>query len=268
MNDDDILIVDNVTKIFKQRGKKEGNVVLENLSFSVSKKEFICLVGPSGCGKTTLLSIIAGFMPISSGAVYVGGNKVTKPAVDRGFVFQGYALFPWMSVEENILYPLKLKKASAAEKKERLEYLLNLSQLTQSAKKYPKELSGGMKQRVAVMRALAANPEVLLLDEPLAAVDFQMRQHMQEELKELLDRAGSTTIMVTHDVEEAIFMGSRVIVMTPDKGKPLADYPIELKNPPDRSSREYRDYVGRLTEYLTEAFYMGKGKEIEKLKAI
>lgn len=252
-----ILKIDGVSKVFNPHSKTRRHSVIRDMNLEIKENEFVCLVGPSGCGKTTLLSMIAGFMPVTSGQIYLRDTPVRGPGVDRGFVFQGYALFPWMTVEENILYPLKLAKASAAEKKERLEQLLSMSRLADAAKKYPKELSGGMKQRVAVMRALAAEPEILLLDEPLAAIDFQMRSRMQEELDQLLVKANTTVIMVTHDVEEAVFLGGRVVVMTPDEGRPVADYKVDLPRPHDRTCEAYKRHKDILMGYLSQAFEMG-----------
>ena len=253
-----LLQVEHLRKTFQIGRYSPEHVVLGDVSLDVAEKEMVCLLGPSGCGKTTMLTIIAGFQNASGGEIRLEGRRVNEPGVDRGFVFQGYALFPWMTVEQNILYALKLKKASREEKQERLEQLLQMSHLKGSEKKYPKELSGGMRQRVAVMRALAASPQVLLLDEPLAAIDFQMRKNMQEELSELISGANTTSIMVTHDVDEAVYMADRVVVMTPDEGNIIADYRVDLARSRNRRSPEYLRHVERLSEYLSEAFRIGE----------
>lgn len=250
-----LLHIDHIRKTFCQGGKR--HVVLGDVDIQVNGKEFVCLLGPSGCGKTTLLTILGGFQKADSGKVLLDGREVSGPGVERGFVFQGYALFPWMTVEDNILYSLRLRKVPKEERQKRLKELLTMSHLTGNEKKYPKELSGGMRQRVAVMRAIAAEPRVLLLDEPLAAIDFQMRQLMQDDLAKLLAMADTTAIMVTHDVDEAVYMADRVIVMTPDEGKIMADYQMDLPRPRDRHSPEYLRRKEELSIYLSEAFAIG-----------
>lgn len=256
----DLLKIEHVSKVFNSNHKQKRHCVIKDLSLTVREKEFVSLLGPSGCGKTTLLTMIAGFQRPTSGSIYLRDRKVEGPGVDRGFVFQGYALFPWMTVEENILYSLKLKKVSKEKMEERLEQLLTMAHLKGSEKKYPRELSGGMKQRTAVMRALAAEPEILLLDEPLSAIDFQLRQMMQEELSELLEEAHTTAMMVTHDVEEAIYMSDRVIVMTLNEGEIIADYKIDLPRPRDRKNPVYLEMKEELAVYLAQAFHKNKNR--------
>lgn len=243
--------IDNISKSFKNN--KTINKVLENINFEVKQGEFISLLGPSGCGKTTLLTIIAGFKESDAGNIFVGDNKVTKPGADRGFVFQNYALFPWMTVEKNIMYPMKQQGVSKDKRKERLEELLKMAKLEGKEKLYPSQLSGGMKQRVAVIRAIACKPQVILLDEPLGAVDFQMRKILQQELEEIFMNDKTTAIMVTHDVEEAVYMSDRVIVMSTDKGKIIDDIKIDLPRPRNRESEIYSEYKDKLTESLTKA---------------
>ncbi|MGI6405798.1 MAG: ATP-binding cassette domain-containing protein [Syntrophaceticus sp.] len=181
-------------------------MVLDDVSFAVEQGQFVSLLGPSGCGKTTLLTMLGGFMHPDAGEIILAGNRVEKPGPDRGFVFQNYALFPWMTVKENILYSLRVKKYSKQEQAKRLQELLDISHLHGSESKYPIQLSGGMQQRVAVLRALASRPKLLLLDEPLGAVDFQMRELLQEELAHLVEGAKTTVIMVTHDVSESVYL--------------------------------------------------------------
>lgn len=243
--------IDNIGKSFKNN--KTINTVLENINFEVKEGEFISLLGPSGCGKTTLLTIIAGFKDADEGNIFVGDNKVTKPGADRGFVFQNYALFPWMTVEKNIMYPMKQQGMTKDKRKERLEELLKMAKLEGKEKLYPSQLSGGMKQRVAVIRSIACKPQVILLDEPLGAVDFQMRKMLQEELEEIFMNDKTTAIMVTHDVEEAVYMSDRVIVMSTDKGKIIEDIKIDLPRPRNRENEIYREYKDKLTESLTKA---------------
>ncbi|SHH96548.1 NitT/TauT family transport system ATP-binding protein [Clostridium collagenovorans DSM 3089] len=243
--------IDNISKSFKNN--KEINEVLKDISFEVNEGEFVSLLGPSGCGKTTLLTIIAGFKGANLGEISVGDKIVRGPGADRGFVFQNYALFPWMTVEKNILYPMKQQKVPKEDRRARLNQLLKMSKLEGKEKLYPSQLSGGMKQRIAVIRALACKPEVLLLDEPLGAVDFQMRKILQEELESIFMADKTTAIMVTHDVDEAVYMSDRVIVMSTDKGRIIEDLKIDLPRPRVRDCEQYNSYKDKLTEVLTVA---------------
>lgn len=249
-----ILEVKNVCKSFKVSKKAPEVEVLRNINFNIEKGEFVTLLGPSGCGKTTLLTMIGGFQNPSSGEILLEGEKIEKPSSERGYVFQNYALFPWMNVEKNILYSLKFSKMNKEEKKKRLEELLEMSHLKGHEKKYPISLSGGMQQRVTVVRALAPNPKILLLDEPLGAIDLQMREHMQKELLQLVKESKSTVLMVTHDVSEAVYMSDRVIVMSLNKGEIVADIKIDLKHPRERDSIEYIEHVRELSNSVKKAF--------------
>ena len=250
--------VQGISKIFKGRRKgDEENVVLKDVSFKVEEGEFVSLLGPSGCGKTTTLTIIAGFQKANEGKIIVNGKEVTKPGTDRSFMFQNYALFPRMKVGENIEYPMKKKKLPKAERKEKLKELLEMAQLTDYENYYIHEFSGGMKQRVALLRAIACDPTVLLMDEPLGAVDFQMRQMLQMQLESILQRKKTTALMVTHDVDESIYLSDRVIVMSRNHGKILADVKIELPRPRDRTNPKYHDYVDQLTNILKNALSGG-----------
>jgi len=244
----DLLRAENIYKYF---GKKEKfNPVLVDISLSIKDGQFVTLLGPSGCGKTTLLTIIAGFQNPDHGQVSLDGEKITGPGPDRGFVFQNYALFPWMTVRENILFPMKRQKMPSSQREQRLAELLNIANLEGKEHLYPHQLSGGMKQRTAVIRALAYRPRVLLMDEPLGAVDFQMRQVLQEEIEGILSRDKATVLMVTHDVEEAVYMSDRVIVMSRHQGAIAEDFRIDLKRPRDRRSQAYRQAVQHLMDTL------------------
>lgn len=246
--------VKGINKVFSnKRDKKSMNTVLEDISFDVNEGEFVSLLGPSGCGKTTTLNIIAGFLKHDGGNIVVNGGEVNKPGPDRAFVFQNYALFPWMKVGENIVYPMKMQGIPKREREEKLQQLLKMAHLEEYESYYIHEISGGMKQRVALLRALACDPEVLLMDEPLGAVDFQMRQMLQEQLEAILQESKKTALMVTHDVDEAIYLSDRVIVMSRDRGKILADIKIELPRPRDRKSEKYHGYANELTDILRTA---------------
>lgn len=256
-----LLEVEGISKIFTQK-KTPAHIVLENLSFSVKRGQFVSLLGPSGCGKTTLLTMLGGFLPAEAGQIYLAGKKVEGPGPDRGFVFQNYALFPWMTVEDNILYSLKVQNFSKKERQERLQELLQISHLYGSEHKYPIQLSGGMQQRVAVVRALASRPEILLLDEPLGAIDFQMRELLQEELAALVAGAKTTVVMVTHDVNESVYLSDRVIVMSANKGHIKKDAYIDLPRPRLRQSKAFKEYVSELTDLMRQAFREGNDHNV------
>ena len=242
------LKIDNISKTFINN--KVEHKVLEDINLDIKEGEFVSLLGPSGCGKTTLLTIIGGFQTCENGQVLLDNKVVDKPGIDRAFVFQNYALFPWKTVKGNVEFPMKQQKMSKKEREQSLEELLSISDLKGKEKMYPHQLSGGMKQRVAVIRALACNPEVILMDEPLGAVDFQMRQNLQEELENIWMKKKITAIMVTHDVDEAVYMSDRVVVMSRDKGRILEDLKIDLDRPRERESEEYLEYKNRLTKKL------------------
>jgi NitT/TauT family transport system ATP-binding protein len=251
-----LLEVKEISKIFTQK-KKPAHIVLENMSFNVERGQYVSLLGPSGCGKTTLLTLLGGFMTAEKGQIYLAGRKVEGPGPDRGFVFQNYALFPWMTVKENILYSLKVQNFSKKEREQRLQELLDISHLHGSEHKYPVQLSGGMQQRVAVVRALASRPEILLLDEPLGAIDFQMRELLQEELAAMVEETQTTVVMVTHDVNESVYLSDRVIVMSANKGRIIKDIYIDLPRPRSRQSQAFKDYVYELTDLVRQAFREG-----------
>src|SRR5512143_2552582 len=194
---------------------------LRDINLSIAPGEFICLVGPSGCGKTTLLNTIAGFLEPTTGAVYMDGVRITGPGPDRGVVFQQYAVFPWLTVAENVRFGLRLAaNQRSPEEIDRIsDHFIELVDLTDFKDSYPKELSGGMKQRVAIARSYAVNPQVLLMDEPFGALDAQTRQFMQESLLQILEQERKTVIFITHGVEEAAFLATRVVVMAARPGR-------------------------------------------------
>jgi NitT/TauT family transport system ATP-binding protein len=220
------LCVREVSKVF--RYQSEPLTVLENINLALSPHEFVCLVGASGCGKSTLLKIVAGLTSPSSGQVYVDQDLVTGPGSDRGMVFQSYSLFPWLTVAKNIEFGLKLQNLSRVERHERIAYYLDVVGLTRFANAFPKQLSGGMKQRAAIARALANEPEVLLMDEPFGALDAQTKEQLQLFMREIWERTHMTILMVTHDVEEAIFLASRVSIMDTHPGRIKQDVVIDL----------------------------------------
>lgn len=208
---------------------KQKLIVLQDINFQIFPRELICLVGASGSGKSTLLNIIAGLLPPTSGQVIVDGQSVTgRPGSDRGMVFQGYTLFPWLTVAQNVAFGLQFQKMPKAEKRERVSYFLNVVGLLHFANSYPKQLSGGMKQRVAIARALANEPAVLLMDEPFGALDTQTKEQMQQFLLGLWEQTHVTVLMITHDVEEAIYLSQRIYVLSSCPGQIKAEVTIPL----------------------------------------
>jgi NitT/TauT family transport system ATP-binding protein len=205
------LEIRNITKIFRK--DKQAKIAVDRVSLALAPNEFSCIVGPSGCGKSTLLNIAAGLTKATSGEILVDGSPVPGPGSDRGMVFQHYTLFPWLSVADNVAFGLQLKKMPRAEQRSKVAYYLDIVGLSDCAKAYPKELSGGMKQRVAIARALANDPEVLLMDEPFGALDSQTKEQLQAFFHALWEKTHVTVLMITHDVEEAIFLSQRVHVM-------------------------------------------------------
>ncbi len=236
------LEVRNLFKSFVTQGA--ALTVLDNINFHVGSRELVCLVGASGCGKSTLLNIVAGLAIPSSGSVFVDGRAVTGPGSDRGMVFQNYTLYPWLTVSQNIAFGLQLRKMPKSEQRDRIHYYLNVVGLTQFAKSYPKQLSGGMKQRVAIARALANEPAILLMDEPFGALDAQTKEQMQQFLLELWEQTHITVLMITHDVEEAIFLSQRVYVMSARPGRMKLEVPIGLP--------EHRDLEMKLSAEFVE----------------
>jgi len=237
------LEVRELFKSYPVRGKQQL-MVLSNINFKLYPREFVCLVGSSGCGKSTLLNIVAGLVSPSTGQILVDGQVVTGPGSDRGMVFQGYTLYPWLSVAQNIAFGLQLRKMPKLEQRERVSYFMNVVGLTQFANSYPKQLSGGMKQRVAIARALASEPAVLLMDEPFGALDAQTKEQMQQFLMELWQQTQITVLMITHDVEEAIFLSQRVHVMSSRPGRLYVDLPVDLP--------EHRDLEMKLSSKFVD----------------
>jgi NitT/TauT family transport system ATP-binding protein len=194
-------------------------LALDEVSLAVREREFLALLGPSGCGKSTLLYLLGGFLPVETGRIRVAGVEVTGPGPDRGIVFQNFALFPWKTVRQNILYGLEKQKLPRPEREKRAQEFIDLVHLTGFEDSYPSQLSGGMKQRVAIARTLAIDPAILLMDEPFGALDAQTRGLMHEELLGIMERRPKTVVFVTHDVREAVYLADRVAVMSARPGR-------------------------------------------------
>lgn len=194
-------------------------LALEDVSLEVKDREFLALLGPSGCGKSTLLYMMGGFIPVSEGAIRLGDKLVTEPGRERGVVFQHFALFPWKTVKQNVMYGLEKMNLPKSEREERAQAMIDLVQLTGFEESFPSALSGGMKQRAAIARTLVVEPDVLLMDEPFGALDAQTRTLMQEELRQIVRRSPKTVVFVTHDVHEAVLLADRVAVMSARPGR-------------------------------------------------
>ena len=258
MNDaaaQDILTIRGVTKRFSV-----GDGELEALApvdLSIPTGEFVCMIGASGCGKSTLLRIIAGFEEPTTGNVAMYGKAITGPGSDRGMVVQDYALFPWMTVRENISFGPRQRQLPREEIARTANEFVRMVGLERFAERYPNQLSGGMKQRVAIARVLANDASILLMDEPFGALDALTREQLQNELLQIWKRTGVTTIFVTHSVEEAVLLADRVLVMSAGPGRIDSDFRIDLPRPRDVSSPEFnalrRDIARRLTSHLTLA---------------
>lgn len=237
-----------VSKFFSSRA---GDVqALVNINLDVSAGEFLAIVGASGCGKSTLLNLVAGFEAPSAGRILVGGRPVCKPGPDRGVVFQETALFPWLTVRENVAFGLTLSVNRRLASSQRVDALLQRVGLKDFACHYPAQLSGGMRQRVAIARVLAIGPEVLLMDEPFGALDSLTRSLMQDFLLEIWEESHTTVLFVTHDIDEAIYLADRVVIMTAHPGRIREVIPVSLPRPRDFRVRAMPEFA-RLREHVT-----------------
>jgi len=253
--------IENVHKEYKVEGGKGVNA-LNGVDLEIGKNEFVCVVGPSGCGKTTLLNIIAGLEPYDSGKVTMHGEDIVGPGPERGVIFQQYALFPWMTVRKNIEYGMKFlrKKTSGAERytkeeKSRMaDHYIDMVNLTGFEDSFPKALSGGMKQRVAIARGYAQNPEVLLMDEPFGALDAQTRAQLQEDLLQTWEKEKKTVLFITHDVEEAVLLATRVVIMSARPGQIKEIVDISLPYPRNQATKLDPIFIGH-RNYIWDTVY-------------
>ena len=242
------LSIQNVNKSFTVDGQKVD--VLKDINLEVQEGEFIAIVGHSGCGKSTLLKIIAGLEKNDTGLVTVDGKEVNGPGMDRGMIFQEHRLFPWMSIEKNV--QLGLKGLSKEEKTKLSNQYLELVKLSEFKKAYPSQLSGGMSQRAAIARSLVNQPEVLLLDEPFGALDALTKIELQEELLKIRERFHNTMLMVTHDIEEAVYLADRIVVMSARPGRIKDVIKVELGTYRDRGGSDFAHYKKKIFDYFFE----------------
>ena len=240
--------VQSLSKVYDADG--EHLVALQEVTLSIPSGEFICLLGPSGCGKTTLLNCLAGFVQPTSGSIAMNGHPITGPDSERGVVFQEHGLLPWYTVEQNISLGPKIRRASKDEIAEIVRTYTSLVGLTGFETRFPAQLSGGMKQRVGIARALANRPQALLMDEPFGALDAQTRQTMQDELLKIWEAERKTIVFVTHSIPEAIFLADRIVVMSPRPGRIAEIIPVEISRPRDRASAGFSELYRHLEDFM------------------
>lgn len=272
------LRIQNVRKTFPVKSVKghpqtgSDFIAVDNVSLDVKEGEFVVIVGPSGCGKSTLLDLLAGLTKPTSGQILLDNKPITGPALDRGIVFQQYALFPWLTALGNIEFGLEAKGVPAKQRRETARHFLDLVGLSKFENRHPNELSGGMKQRVAIARSLAYNPDVLLMDEPFAALDAQTREGLQAELLKIWEKSGKTIIFITHGIDEAVYLGQRVAVMTswPGRIKEIIDIPDALRSKDEdvRSTAEFGQLRHQIWSLLREEVTRAQELEISRQLAV
>jgi len=242
------IVVDGIDKRFRS----ESGVVeaLRDVNFAVTEGEFVCLIGASGAGKTTLFRIIAGLEPASKGTVWLDGEPIDGPGMDRGMVFQEYGLFPWRTVMGNVTFGLEQRGLDSTARRDRAQEMIDLVGLDGFEDSYPKELSGGMKQRVGIARALAVDPEILLMDEPFGSVDAQTKGRLHDELLDIWSATNKTVLFVTHDVDEAVTLADRVVVLTGSPGSVHEVVEIDLDRPRSRTDDAFAEYEQQLRDAI------------------
>jgi len=258
-----MLSVRGVSKTFVTE-KSESVPALKNISFELASGHFLSIVGPTGCGKTTLLRLIAGLESPESGTIIAAGAPVVSPASKVGVVFQQYSLFPWRTVLDNVRFGLEVQGVPAARRNARTRQMLELVGLEDAARSYPYELSGGMQQRAAIARALATDPEMLLMDEPFGALDERTRYYLQDELLAIWTRERKSVVFVTHNIDEAIYLSDRVIIISGQPGEVVRAVDIGLSRPRDRLAREFLDHHLAIREALETTIISKTTKQQEE----
>jgi NitT/TauT family transport system ATP-binding protein len=245
-----MLTVENLNKKYVSHGSVTSALV--DINLRIEEGEFVCLLGPSGCGKSTLLKIIAGLIPATSGRITINGRPVNGPGPERAVVFQDYALFPWMTVRDNVEFGLEARRLPVAERREVSSRLLKVVGLSDFAERFPHQLSGGMKQRVSIARALAVDPSLLLMDEPFGALDAQTRHLLQDELLRVWREYRKTVVFVTHSIEEAIYLSDRIVVMTARPGRVKQIMVVPEARPRDMASVDMNQRQREVRAVLSE----------------
>lgn len=249
--------VKDVSVTFEEKNEKQ--TILDDVSLEIEKGEFICLLGPSGCGKSTLLNVMAGFLKPTSGEVIIDGKKVEKPSIENVTIFQNYGLLPWRTVRKNVELGMETKKVSKEERERIARKYIEMVGLGEAEKKHPWQLSGGMQQRVAIARALAVDPEVLFMDEPFGALDAITRMKLQDDISRISQETKKTVIFVTHDIEEAVFLADRVVVLSANPGKIKSILNIKMPKHRDRTSSDF--LVAR--DKIYDVFHMKTEEQVE-----
>jgi len=257
-----------ISKAFVNRDKGTGVIALKDIDLRVEENEFLCLVGPSGCGKSTLLNLAAGFDFPSQGKVMLDGMEVKGPNTRIGMVFQEASLFPWLSVIDNVQFGLKVQGVAKEERKRRAREMLELVDLSKFELSRPSDLSGGMKQKVAIARTLVMDPAILLMDEPFGALDEQARKHLDVELLGIWQRRKKTVVFVTHNIEEAIFLGTRVVLMSTSPGRIFREWNVTIDRPRDMLGKEVAQLRKDISNSLQEVLTGCGCKRVEILKPI
>jgi NitT/TauT family transport system ATP-binding protein len=254
------IVIDDVSHVYRPP-KGRAVLALENVSLDVAGEEFIALLGPSGCGKSTLLYLIGGFLEIETGRITVDGSPVSGPGPDRGIVFQNFALFPWKTIRQNVLYGLRKLGLPKAEREEKAQAFIEMVGLHGFEDAFPSQLSGGMKQRTAIARTLAIDPEILLMDEPFGSLDAQTRSLMQDELLAIWGRSPKTVIFVTHDVQEAVYLAQRVVVMSARPGtiKSIVECRFDRSDPDLIKNRAFVEQVDEIWHLVREEAIKAQG---------
>ncbi len=244
--------IENVSKTFVSNDSEEEVLALEDINLTIETGKFVSFVGPSGCGKTTLLRIIEGFENPTDGTVKDDGEIVTEPSNERGFIFQNYSLYPWLNVLDNVIFGLNINGKPEEESKERAMEYLEAVGLKDFAKRYPHELSGGMKQRVAIIRSIVNDSKSLLMDETFSALDVQTKHKLQKQILEICQKENKTILFVTHDLDEAVFLSDEVVVLSRRPGRIRKIFEIKLEHPRNREDEEFNDLVSEITQEISE----------------
>ncbi len=244
--------IENVSKTFESKDSGEEVIALKDINLTIETGEFVSFVGPSGCGKTTLLRIIEGFENPTEGTVKDDGETVTGPSNKRGFIFQNYSLYPWLNILDNVIFGLNINGKSEKESKQRAMEYLETFGLKDFAERYPNELSGGMKQRVAIIRSIINDSDSILMDESFSALDIQTRRKLQKIILKICKENNKTIIFVTHDIEEAVFLSDKIVILSARPGRLKRIVEVELEHPRERDNPEFTDLVSEITREIGE----------------